>query len=78
MSVKYKFLKNTSCQGRGMCQINTIFKRKSSLCANSRYAQLKKRANRTNSTFGFCRLESQRRKNQKSYFLPTLTENNEN
>jgi hypothetical protein len=46
--------------------------------AANRYAQLKKRANRTNSTFGFCRYESQRRKNQKSYFLPTLTENNEN
>jgi hypothetical protein len=35
-------------------------------------------ANRTNSTFGFCRHESQRRKNQKSYFLSQLTENNEN
>jgi len=31
-----------------------------------------KKANRTNSTFGFCRHESQRRKNQKSCFLPTL------
>jgi hypothetical protein len=36
-----------------------------------RYAQLKE-ASRTNSTFGFCRHESQRRKNQKSCFLPTL------
>ena len=27
---------------------------------------------RTNSTFGFCRHKSQRKKNQKSCFLPTL------
>ena len=31
-----------------------------------------KKTSRTNSTFGFCRHESQRRKNQKSCFLPTL------
>ena len=35
------------------------------------------KAHRTNSTFGFCRHESQRRKNQKSCFLPTLGRNNE-
>ncbi len=31
-------------------------------------------ASRTNSTFGFCRHKSQRAKNQKSCFLPTLKE----
>jgi len=41
------------------------------LLAANRYAQLKK-ASRTNSTFGFCRHDSQRRKNQKSCFLPML------
>ena len=40
------------------------------------YAQLKK-TSRTNSTFGFCRHESQRRKNQKSCFLPTLGQTKE-
>jgi hypothetical protein len=37
-----------------------------------------KKANRTNSTFGFCRHESQRRKTKRAIFLSTLTENNEN
>ncbi len=35
-----------------------------------------KKANRTNSTFGFCRHTSQRRKNQKSCFLPTHGQTN--
>jgi hypothetical protein len=55
----------------------SVINRKVSVCKSAtilildRYAQLKK-ASRTNSTFGFCRHESQRRKNQKSCFLPTL------
>tara|TARA_R110002096_G_scaffold435570_1_gene661613 strand:+ start:636 stop:941 length:306 start_codon:yes stop_codon:yes gene_type:complete len=32
-------------------------------------AARRKKTSRTNSTFGFCRNKSQRRKNQKSYFL---------
>jgi hypothetical protein len=43
-----------------------------------RYLQAEKKASRTNSTFGFCQRISQNLKNQKSYFLPPLTENNEN
>jgi hypothetical protein len=36
------------------------------------------KANRTNSTFGFSNRKSQRSKNQKSCFLPTLELNDEN
>ncbi len=71
-------------------QTKTRFGKPPQTFAQARYAQAKKKkikminllqeniekeSQRTNSTFGFCRHTKAAKKNQKSYFLPTLNRN---